>query len=171
MKFSVAAAILAVASVASAQVQLTDPTEGVTWTAGVAQYIRWTGNCASMGADGKAVKIDIVNGPADNVKFVVDLGVIDCTSPSNISTTLMCPTKNNNGPIASGSYALRVNTIPPQYTTYFTINNPDAPSSPATPSSSSPPTTQPSNKPSSANTLAAGSALAVAALAIAQLVL
>jgi hypothetical protein len=124
-----------------------------------------------MGAAAKAVKVDIVNGPSGNVKYVADLGTIDCSSPTNTSTNLVVPSKNNNGPIPSGSYALRVNTDPIQYTTNFIINNPDAPSGGATAAPTSTGAPQPSTKPSSANALAAGSALAVAVLAVAQLVL
>ncbi|KAK3831834.1 MAG: hypothetical protein JOS17DRAFT_133190 [Linnemannia elongata] len=168
MKFIAAA--LALAAVASAQIQLSDPTEGTIWKVGVPQYVRWTGNCAAMGAAGKAVSVEIINGPSGNVKFVADLGTIDCTSTTNTSTSLTVPAKTNNGPFESGTYALRVNTNPIQYTTNFIINNPDAPP-PSTPSSTTPPATTPSTKPSSANTLMAGSALAMAALAVVQLVL
>lgn len=123
-----------------------------------------------MGAAGKAVRVEIVNGPSGNVKFVADIGTIDCTSTTNTSTSLTVPPKTNNGPFESGTYALRVNADPIQYTTNFIINNPEAPSAPTTPSSTTPPATQPS-QPSSANTLMAGSALAMAALAAIQLAL
>ncbi|KAF8936501.1 hypothetical protein BGZ47_009467 [Haplosporangium gracile] len=169
MKFIAVA--LALTAVASAQIQLSDPTQGTVWKVGVPQYVRWTGTCASMGAAGKAVTVEIINGPADNVKFIADLGTIDCTSTTNTSTMLTVPTKTNNGPFESGTYALRVNTNPIQYTTNFQINNPDTPAPSTAPSGTTAPTTQPTTKPSSANTLVAGSALAMAALAIAQLVL
>ncbi|KAF9150269.1 hypothetical protein BG015_007923 [Linnemannia schmuckeri] len=145
MKFIAVA--LALAAVASAQIQLSDPTEGTVWKVGVPQYVRWTGNCAAMGAAGKAVKVEIVNGPSGNVKFVADLGTIDCTSATNTSTTLTVPTKTNNGPFESGTYALRVNADPIQYTTNFIINNPEAPST-APPAVTTPPSTEPSTKPS-----------------------
>ncbi|KAG9062629.1 hypothetical protein KI688_004931 [Linnemannia hyalina] len=169
MKFIAAA--LTLAAVASAQIQLSDPTEGTVWKVGVAQYVRWTGNCAAMGAAGKAVTVEVVNGPAGNVKFIANIGTIDCTSTTNTSTSLTVPPQTNNGPFVSGTYALRVNADPIQYTTNFIINNPDAPAASAGPSATTPSTTEPTTKPSSANTLMAGSALAMAALAAVQLVL
>jgi hypothetical protein len=172
MKFIAVA--LTLAAVASAQIQLSDPTEGTVWKVGVAQYVRWTGNCAAMGAAGKAVSVEVINGPAGNVKFIANIGTIDCTSTTNTSTTLTVPPKTNNGPFESGTYALRVNADPIQYTTNFIINNPDAPAAsagPAGPSATTPSTSEPTTKPSSANTLMAGSALAMAALAAVQLVL
>ncbi|KAF9539408.1 hypothetical protein EC957_005436 [Mortierella hygrophila] len=169
MKFIAAA--LTLAAVASAQIQLSDPTEGTVWKVGVAQYVRWTGNCAAMGAAGKAVTVEVINGPAGNVKFIANIGTIDCTSTTNTSTSLTVPPQTNNGPFESGTYALRVNADPIQYTTNFIINNPDAPAASAGATATTPSTTEPTTKPSSANALMAGSALAMAALAVVQLVL
>ncbi|KAG0062702.1 hypothetical protein BGZ89_010456 [Linnemannia elongata] len=167
MKFIAAA--LALAAVASAQIQLSDPTEGTVWKVGVPQYVRWTGNCAAMGAAGKTVSVEVVNGPAGNVKFVATIGNIDCSS-TNTSTMLTVPPKTNNGDFETGTYALRVNTVPnPQFSTNFRIENPSAPSPSAPAATTGAP--QPTTKPSAANTLMAGSALAMAALAVVQLVL
>ncbi|KAG0273357.1 hypothetical protein BGZ95_010823 [Linnemannia exigua] len=175
MKFAVVAA-LALAAVASAQnLQINDPTPTTTWEAGKTGYIRWTGVCSNLGADGKTVKVDIINGPADSVHFITQLGVIDCTVASNNSIQLPVPKDVQGSPLETGKYSLRFNLGPnPQYSPAFTINGaapapvtpPPTGSNPSTPSPSANP------KPAAANTLVAGSALAMAAAAAAaQLIL
>ncbi|KAF9920563.1 hypothetical protein FBU30_009581 [Linnemannia zychae] len=169
MKF--VAVALALAAVASAQIQINDPTQGTVWKVGAPSYVRWSGNCASMGASGKNVTVDVVKGDANSLQYVTSIGTIDCTSATETSTMLTVPNQINGDPFVSGTYSLRVNAVPVQYSTTFTINNPTTPTTP--PTTSAPSTPSPSsNKPGSgANTLVAGSAIAVAAVAVLQLVL
>ncbi|KAF9081956.1 hypothetical protein BGX29_008330 [Mortierella sp. GBA35] len=171
MKFLAAAATLALATVASAQIQITDPTKGSVWKVETPNYIGWTGTCASMGAAAKAVDVEVVNGPADAVKYVVTIGTLDCSTTSNTSVKLSVPKETSSGPFESGLYSLRIKTIPEQYSPQFTINNPAAPppstTGPATTTTSAPP--KPTDN--AANILAAGSALAMAGVAAFQFLL
>ncbi|KAF9910228.1 hypothetical protein EC991_006955 [Linnemannia zychae] len=163
MKYTAVAA-LALAAVASAQqIQINDPTPSTTWKAGQSGYIRWTGTCADLGASGKAVKVDIINGPFDAVHFVTELGTIDCTSAQNNSAQLIVPKEVQGSPLETGKYALRINLPSPQYSPNFTITNGDA--TPPPPPTSNPNPTQTPDKPSAANTLIAGSAMALAGAA------
>ncbi|KAG0353863.1 hypothetical protein BC939DRAFT_461955 [Gamsiella multidivaricata] len=157
MKFlTTAIAVASLAAVASAQsIQLNNPTEGTVWTTGQSGYISWTGNCASQGNASKAVDIQLVNGPSTAVRFVTDLGKLDC-SGSNQSVTVTVPTS-----ITTGTYSLRVLTLPQNsYSTPFQINNPSAPTTTTaqtTTAQSTTSTPSPTAKPSSANSLIAGS--------------
>ncbi|KAF9120410.1 hypothetical protein BGW39_011394 [Mortierella sp. 14UC] len=165
MKYTAIAA-LALAAVASAQqIQINDPTPSTVWKAGQLGYIRWTGTCADLGAAGKAVKVDIINGPFDSVHFVVELGTIDCTNAQNNSAQLPVPKEVQGAPLETGKYALRINLPVQQYSPNFTISNGDA--TPSAPSGNpTAPTSNPTpNQPSAANTLIAGSAMALAGAA------
>ncbi|KAF9114302.1 hypothetical protein BGX27_011203 [Mortierella sp. AM989] len=110
--------------------QINNPTAGTVWTAGVSNFVGWTGNCASMGAAAKNVTVILNTGPSDAVRYVATLGTLDC-SGSSTRTDLTVPTT-----IASGTYSIVVRTDPElSYTNMFTINNP---SSPVTPSPAPP---------------------------------
>ncbi|KAG0334694.1 hypothetical protein BG004_000312 [Podila humilis] len=91
-----------------------------------------------MGNDSKAVKVDLVNGPPNAVRYVATLGTLDCSS-SNTRADMIVP-----GTVVSGEYSIVVRTAPQQsYTNSFKINNPaqpepeptSDPSSPSTPPS------------------------------------
>ncbi|KAG0272831.1 hypothetical protein BGZ96_005176, partial [Linnemannia gamsii] len=103
--------------VSSAEIQISDPTMGSIWRTGTQGYVRWTGNCASMGSAGRTVTVDLIQGPADATRFVASLGTIDCTSSTNTSVLLAVPSN-----IAPGEYALRSNTLPISYSANFQIN-------------------------------------------------
>ncbi|KAI8347386.1 hypothetical protein B0O80DRAFT_465547 [Mortierella sp. GBAus27b] len=162
MKFLAAVAAVAVAAVASAQqIQISNPTEGTVWVAGDKGYISWSGNCASAGNNSRAVDIQLVNGPSTAVRFVADLGQLDC-SGTTMSITIPVPTT-----VQSGTYSLRVLTSPqPSYSTAFQIQNAASPA-PTTTTTSAP---LPTNAPASAgNSLTASvvvAAMGVAAAAI-----
>ncbi|KAF9410143.1 hypothetical protein BGZ94_001746 [Podila epigama] len=123
MKFTIAVVASSILAVASADMlQINNPTNGTTWTTGVPNFVGWTGNCASMGNDSKAVKVDLVNGPANAVRYVATLGTLDC-SGSNARADMTVP-----GTVVSGEYSIVVRTAPQQsYTNSFRINNPAAP--------------------------------------------
>ncbi|KAG0375018.1 hypothetical protein BGX24_009645 [Mortierella sp. AD032] len=172
MKFAVVAA-LALAAVASAQnLQINDPTPSTVWTAGKTGYIRWTGVCTNLGRPAaENVKVQLVKGPENSVQFVADLGMINCLVAENNSITLPVPTEAQGSPLESGKYSLRFVLTPDQYSNAFTINA-AAPVTPP-PSGSNPSTPNPSSTPdkptSSANTLVAGSAMALAGAVALQL--
>ncbi|KAF9177066.1 hypothetical protein BGZ51_002277 [Haplosporangium sp. Z 767] len=142
MKFISAIVVSAaalVATVSADMLQINNPTEGTVWKTDVPNFVGWTGNCASMGNDSKAVKVDLVNGPSNAVRYVATLGTLDC-SGSNTRADMTVPST-----VASGRYSIVVRTSPQQsYTNSFEINNP---SQPAAPDSSSGPSTQPSSEP------------------------
>ncbi|KAF9573187.1 hypothetical protein EC968_008929 [Mortierella alpina] len=179
MKFTtsllVAATTLA-ASVSADMIQINNPTAGTVWTAGVANFVGWTGNCASMGEAAKNVTVILNTGPSEAVRYVATLGTLDCSS-SSTRTDLTVPLS-----VASGTYSIVVRTDPQlSYTNMFTINNPQSPAVPETPTTApapsdpaapAPTTDAPSGGKSSgasvqANVLVA--ALGAAGMAMAQL--
>ncbi|KAF9086487.1 hypothetical protein BGX29_008348 [Mortierella sp. GBA35] len=126
--FSAAAVLAGVVS--ADMLQINNPTEGTVWKTGMPNFVGWTGNCASMGNDSKAVKVDLVNGPSTAVRYVATLGTLDC-SGSNTRADMTVPST-----VASGQYSIVVRTAPDQsYTNSFQIDNP---SQPAPPTSSPP---------------------------------
>ncbi|KAG0214117.1 hypothetical protein BGX28_002633 [Mortierella sp. GBA30] len=138
MKFlAVTISAAALFSVVSADMlQINNPTEGTEWKTDVPNFVGWTGNCASMGPDAKTVKVDLVNGPSNAVRYVATLGTLDC-SGSNTRADMTVPST-----VASGDYAIVIRTAPQQsYTNSFKINNPSqpAPANPTSPSSPAPP--------------------------------
>ncbi|KAG0308967.1 hypothetical protein BGZ98_005986 [Dissophora globulifera] len=162
MKFITAiAAVAAVAAVANAQtLQINNPTQGTVWTTGAPSYISWTSNCAAMGNASHAVGIQLVNGPSTAVRFVADLGNLDC-SGTNTSLNVVVPST-----VVTGEYSLRVNTLPQaSYSLPFQINNPSSPAQ-TTPPASSPTPAAPTGK-SAGSSLVAGSMAAVLGCAVA----
>ncbi|KAG0327342.1 hypothetical protein BGZ99_007812 [Dissophora globulifera] len=135
MKFTttlLAAATTLAACVSADMLQINNPTAGTVWTAGVSNFVGWTGNCASMGAAAKNVTVILNTGPSEAVRYVATLGTLDC-SGSSTRTDLTVPLT-----ISTGTYSIVVRTDPQlSYTNMFTINNP---SSPATEAPSTPPT-------------------------------
>ncbi|KAF9128305.1 hypothetical protein BGW39_005177 [Mortierella sp. 14UC] len=135
MKFSttllVATTTLA-AYVHADMLQINNPTAGTVWTAGVSNFVGWTGNCASMGAAAKNVTVILNTGPSDAVRYVATLGTLDC-SGSSTRTDLTVPLT-----VTSGTYSIVVRTDPQlSYTNMFTITNPaeapaTSPTSPTT---------------------------------------
>jgi len=112
--------------------QINNPTAGTVWTAGVSNFVGWTGNCASMGATAKNVTVILNTGPSEAVRYVATLGTLDC-SGSSTRTDLTVPLI-----VTSGTYSIVVRTVPElSYTNMFTINNPSSPAAPepATPTS------------------------------------
>ncbi|KAF8923836.1 hypothetical protein EDD21DRAFT_380016 [Dissophora ornata] len=167
MKFlAVAIAAASVAAVANAQaIQINNPTDGTVWTAGSSGYISWTSNCAAMGNSSRAVDIQLIDGPSTAVRFVADLGNLDC-SGNTTSLTITVPTT-----VATGSYSLRVLTLPTNsYSTTFQINNAAIASSSAvataTTTTAAPAAT---TKASAGNSLVAGSLATLAGCAVAAL--
>ncbi|KAG0285323.1 hypothetical protein BGZ96_010391 [Linnemannia gamsii] len=139
MKFSttllVAATTLA-AYVHADMLQINNPTAGTVWTAGVSNFVGWTGNCASMGAAAKNVTVILNTGPSDAVRYVATLGTLDC-SGSSTRTDLTVPTS-----VSSGTYSIVVRTDPQlSYTNMFTINNPSSPAIETPPTSPTTPGT------------------------------
>ncbi|KAF8938814.1 hypothetical protein EDD21DRAFT_422811 [Dissophora ornata] len=135
MKFTatfLAAAITLAANVNADMLQINNPTAGTVWTAGVSNFVGWTGNCASMGATAKNVTVILNTGPSDAVRYVATLGTLDC-SGSSTRTDLTVPLS-----IATGTYSIVVRTDPQlSYTNMFTINNPSSPAT-ETPSTAAP---------------------------------
>ncbi|KAF9948189.1 hypothetical protein BGZ72_009863 [Mortierella alpina] len=175
MKFTtsllVAATTLA-ASVSADMIQINNPTAGTVWTAGVANFVGWTGNCASMGEAAKNVTVILNTGPSEAVRYVATLGTLDCSS-SSTRTDLTVPLS-----VASGTYSIVVRTDPQlSYTNMFTINNPQSPAVPEAPTAPAPsdpaPTTDaPSGGKSSGASVQANvflAALGAAGLAATQL--
>jgi len=114
--------------------KINNPTDGTVWTTDVPNFVGWEGNCASMGNDSNAVKVDLVNGPSTAVRYVATLGTLDC-SGSNTRADMSVP-----GSVVSGQYAIVVRTSPEQsYTNSFQINNPSSPAPPAAPTPAAPP--------------------------------
>ncbi|KAF9437282.1 hypothetical protein BGZ76_001344 [Entomortierella beljakovae] len=129
MKFTatiLAATATLAAFVNADMLQINNPTAGTVWTAGVSNFVGWTGNCASMGEGAKNVTVILNTGPSEAVRYVATLGTLDCSGAST-RTDLTVPLS-----ITSGTYSIVVRTDPQlSYTNMFTINNP---SSPVTPS-------------------------------------
>ncbi|KAF9126152.1 hypothetical protein BGW39_006837 [Mortierella sp. 14UC] len=126
--FAFSAAALVGNMVAADMLQINNPTDGTVWKTGVPNFVGWTGNCASMGNDSKAVKVDLVNGPSTAVRYIATLGTLDC-SGSNTRADMTVPSS-----VASGEYAIVVRTAPQQsYTNAFKIENPSQPAAPTSP--------------------------------------
>ncbi|KAF9209812.1 hypothetical protein BGZ59_009945 [Podila verticillata] len=165
MKFVIAAVASTLLAVASADMlQINNPTNGTNWITGVPNFVGWTGNCASMGNDSKAVKVDLVNGPANAVRYVATLGTLDC-SGANTRADMTVPNT-----VVSGEYSIVVRTSPQQsYTNSFKINNPAAPepAAPAPPSSGQPAPSSPTTAHSAASHAASGAMFVMIGLAAA----
>ena len=124
--FATTASLLLGTVVSADMLQINNPTDGTVWKTGVPNFVGWTGNCASMGSDSKAVKVDLVNGPSTAVRYIATLGTLDC-SGSNTRADMTVPST-----VASGEYAIVVRTSPQQsYTNAFKIENPSQPAPPA----------------------------------------
>ncbi|KAF9126694.1 hypothetical protein BGW39_006441 [Mortierella sp. 14UC] len=127
MKFISALVVLAPSMVALATadlLQINNPTQGTVWITDKPQRLSWTGNCASMGAAGVNVTVDLVTGDADALQYVATLGELDC-SGSNTRIDVTIPED-----IETGMYAIIVRTMPTEQTSYtnkFKINNPALP--------------------------------------------
>ena len=95
----------------------------------MSNFVGWTGNCASMGAQAKNVTVILNTGPSEAVRYVATLGTLDC-SGSSTRTDLTVPLTVN-----SGTYSIVVRSQPElSYTNMFTINNPSSPApEPTTP--------------------------------------
>ncbi|KAF9947399.1 hypothetical protein BGZ72_010585 [Mortierella alpina] len=165
MKFTATLAIAStVAALASAQtIQINNPTLGSTWTVGQAtNYLGWTGNCAGMGNSSKAVDVELVQGPANMVRFVAKLATIDCSAGNTRADIPL------GGTVQSGKYSIRVQTTPQvSYSTEFTVVNAAAPPPAA---ATSAPAAGPTDAPkSAASSLAVSSFLGLAGVAVAAL--
>ncbi|KAG0244359.1 hypothetical protein B0O80DRAFT_275704 [Mortierella sp. GBAus27b] len=147
MKFITALAITATTiagHVRADMLQINNPTAGTEWIAGVASFVGWTSNCASMGEAAKNVSVDLNTGPSEAVRYVTALGTLDC-SGSSTRTDLTVPLT-----IPSGTYSIVVRTDPEwSYTNSFTIKNPSMPSV-GTPAPASPPIADGNDKTTSA---------------------
>ncbi|KAG0003741.1 hypothetical protein BGZ80_000846 [Entomortierella chlamydospora] len=125
MKFTttlLAATATLAAFVNADMLQINNPTAGTVWTAGVSNFVGWSGNCASMGAAAKNVTVILNTGPSEAVRYVATLGTLDC-SGTNTRTDLTVPLT-----IPSGTYSIVVRTDPElSYTNMFTIKNPSIP--------------------------------------------
>ncbi|KAF9334648.1 hypothetical protein BG006_001778 [Podila minutissima] len=134
MKFiaTLAVASSSVVALASADMlQIHNPTVGTVWKVDTPSYLGWTGSCSSMGAAGKAVMVDLMTGPSGALRFVTNVGIIDCTG-SNSRADITVPKD-----VESGKYSLTIRTSPDvSYTNQFDIVGAAAP------------TTVPSPKPS-----------------------
>ncbi|KAG0349229.1 hypothetical protein BG004_000453 [Podila humilis] len=138
MKFAAASFAIAVSSfiaVASADMlQIHNPTVGSTWKTDAPNYLGWSGNCSSMGEAGKAVIVDLMAGPANALRFVTNLGTIDCSASSNGRADITVPKD-----VASGKYSLVVRTAPDvSYTNPFDIVGASGPAPPPTPPPTAP---------------------------------
>ncbi|KAG0251532.1 hypothetical protein BG011_007533 [Mortierella polycephala] len=165
MKFitTIAIASTFVAAATAQRIAIYNPTVGSQWTVGKLEFLGWTGNCAGMGNDSRTVGVELVEGPADFVRFVADLGTIDCSGAVTKADITVDST------VKGGEYSIRVKTSPEDsYSNAFTINNAG---SPAAPSSAPPaPTTGVDKKPdSAASSLAISSLLALTGAAAAAL--
>ncbi|KAG0202947.1 hypothetical protein BGX28_004700 [Mortierella sp. GBA30] len=152
----IVAASSLVALATADMLQLNNPTTGTNWNTGVSQFVGWTGNCNALGAAGMNVTIDLVNGPANAVRYVATLGGLDCTGTQTRSEVTVPNT------IAPGMYAIIVRTgDQPSYSNSFQINNPTMTTAP---SSTTAPTSAPSPK-SDASSLGTNAILAFAGAA------
>ncbi|KAG0030670.1 hypothetical protein BGZ81_002348 [Podila clonocystis] len=116
------AAMTMTAYVNADMIQVNNPTVGTVWTAGVSNFVGWTGNCASMGPAATNVTVILNTGPSEAVRYVATLGILDC-SASSTRTDLTVPLS-----VPSGTYSIVVRTAPElSYTNMFTINNPSMP--------------------------------------------
>ncbi|KAF9306642.1 hypothetical protein BGZ74_004581 [Mortierella antarctica] len=120
-----AAAMTMATYVNADMIQINNPTVGTEWTAGVSNFVGWTGNCASMGPAATNVTVILNTGPSEAVRYVATLGTLDC-SASSTRTDLTVPLS-----VPSGTYSIVVRTAPElSYTNMFTINNPTMPAAP-----------------------------------------
>ncbi|KAF9290441.1 hypothetical protein BGZ68_007069 [Mortierella alpina] len=146
MKFTssvIVAASSLVALVSADMLQINNPTTGSTWTTGVPSFVGWTGNCNALGSTiGKNVTIDLVNGPANAVRYVATLGGLDCTGTNTRSDVTVPNT------VAPGMYSIIVRTgDQASYSNVFQINNPSQPSAPTEPAGPGSPAPSGGNKP------------------------
>ncbi|KAG0197099.1 hypothetical protein BGX28_009382 [Mortierella sp. GBA30] len=161
MKFLAILAILAsLAAAATAQtLAINNPTTGTVWTVGQPSFVGWTGNCTALGAQASNVSVELVNGPSTAVRFVADLGTLDC-SGSNTRANVVVPNT-----VDTGTYSVRVLTNPNSYSPQFEVINPNrtttsttAPASTSTSTTTSTPVISPTTPPRNAgNELKAGS--------------
>ncbi|KAF9184122.1 hypothetical protein BGZ51_003560 [Haplosporangium sp. Z 767] len=167
MKFITTIAIAAstlVAATTAQRIAIYNPTVGSQWTVGKVEFLGWTGNCAGMGNDSRTVGVELVNGPAEHVSFVADLGTIDCSGAVTKADITI------GSSVKSGPYSIRVKTSPEvSYSNEFTITNPSSPAAPPTTSPTTP-APAPEKKPeSAASSLAISSLLALTGAAAAAL--
>ncbi|KAF9946417.1 hypothetical protein BGZ70_003235 [Mortierella alpina] len=147
------AAVASMVAVTSAQtLQINNPTEGTVWNTGEKNFVGWSNNCASMGNASRAVKIELVEGPANTVRYVADVGVLDCSGSMTRADATVPDT------VKTGKYSIRVLTLPENsYSPAFQVNN-----AKSQPSASVPPTPSPSTPAGGAgNHLATSGSLAV----------
>ncbi|KAF9968175.1 hypothetical protein BGZ70_006152 [Mortierella alpina] len=157
MKFLASCLVAASSLVALASadmLQINNPTTGSTWTTGVRPFTL-----------GKNVTIDLVNGPANAVRYVATLGGLDCTGTNTRSDVTVPNT------VAPGMYSIIVRTgEQASYSNAFQINNPSQPSAPsesAGPSGPAPPADSAKPAAGSAGSLGANAKLAFAGAAAA----
>ncbi|KAF9952547.1 hypothetical protein BGZ72_006127 [Mortierella alpina] len=152
MKLLASLAAASLVAVASAQtLQINNPTQGTVWNVGEKNFVGWTNNCASMGNASRAVKIELVEGPANTVRYVADVGVLDCSGGATRADATVPDT------VKTGMYSIRVLTSPdPSYSPAFQVNNPK--SQPPTTTAGPAPTT---SKPASAGTVLKTGSLSV----------
>ncbi|KAF9571726.1 hypothetical protein EC968_000244 [Mortierella alpina] len=145
-------AVASVVAVASAQtLQINNPTEGTVWNVGEKNFVGWTNNCASMGNSSRAVKIELVEGPATAVRYVADVGTLDCSGSETRADATVPDT------VKTGKYSIRVLTLPQNsYSPAFQVNNPKS-----QPSSTSAPAPSPSTPTGAGNLLTASGSLTV----------
>ncbi|KAI1298110.1 hypothetical protein EDD11_006882 [Mortierella claussenii] len=165
MKFITSLVVVAssLAAMATADMlQISNPTQGTTWTVGKAERLEWGGNCAVMGAAGQNVTVDFVTGPSTAVRYVATLGQINCSGSTN-RADLKVPD------LTAGDYALIINTAPDKsYTNSFKVLNPSsAPPPAASPVTTTGATASPTSTPgkSAAGSLSSNAMWAVAGAA------
>ncbi|KAI9236818.1 MAG: hypothetical protein BYD32DRAFT_487791 [Podila humilis] len=131
MKFiaTLAVAASSVVALASADMlQVHNPTRGSVWKTDTPSYLGWTGNCASMGAAGRTALVDLMTGPSDSLRFVTNVGTIDCTGNTGRSD-ITIPKD-----VQTGKYSLTIRTSPDiSYTNVFDIVGVSAPAPSSTP--------------------------------------
>ncbi|KAF9091277.1 hypothetical protein BGX29_007808 [Mortierella sp. GBA35] len=173
MKFitSLAVAATTVAAFASAQsIAINDPNVGGIWRAGQDNYMMWGGSCKSLGVAAKNVTVQLMTGPAEAIRFIAELGTLDCSSEASVNKQIKLPEDIEPG----NGYSLRVLTTPPSYSNIFSVVNPKAATPPpatAAPAPAPSTTQKPADgtKGSGAGSLAAGSMIAAAGAAVAAL--
>ncbi|KAF9427333.1 hypothetical protein BGZ94_005113 [Podila epigama] len=128
--------------VSADMLQIHNPTVGSVWKTGTPSYLGWSGSCASMGAEGQKVNVDLMTGPSDLLRYVTTVGTIDCTG-SVTRADITVPME-----VESGKYSLAVRTTPAlSYSNIFTIVGAGS----ATPPSSPPTNEDRPNAPSADN--------------------
>ncbi|KAF9929921.1 hypothetical protein FBU30_001080 [Linnemannia zychae] len=106
--------------------QINNPTQGTVWATEKTQMLIWSGHCAPMGAAGGNVSVELVTGPSGALRYVTNLGKIDCSNPSITRADLTIPAD-----VKPGTYAIIVRTNPDlSYTNMFEITNSDNPNKP-----------------------------------------